>query len=164
MCQGDICRCHLGLTLSTHTSLVRSPQKCFQLIVLGRNRSILSLLEHSSARKAHKLGNSYEKWKYCTIDHLVLNKGWSHPVLSEHSCPWDLKLPECWAPRKAAPAGLHVMIPNCRGYREGLCHPCLPNPHKLIEDALTAGKCLLINQPSFFFPPQNLCLIPTSKV
>lgn len=63
VCQGDICRCHLGLT-STHTSLVRSIQKCFQLIVLGRNRSILSLLEHSSARKAHKLGNSYEKWKY----------------------------------------------------------------------------------------------------
>lgn len=47
VCQGDICRCHLGLTSPTHTSLVRSTQKCFQLIVLGRNRPILSLLELS---------------------------------------------------------------------------------------------------------------------
>lgn len=108
VCQGDICRCHLGLTLSTHTSLVRSMQKCFQLTGLGRNRSILSLLEHSSARKAPKLGNSYEKWKYWSGPELrmIPPNAFSTLLQSIHVPEvWDCL--NCWVPRKAAPAGLH---------------------------------------------------------
>lgn len=165
VCQGDICRCHLGLTLSTHTSLVRSIQKCFQLIVLGRNRSILSLLEHSSARKGTQAWEQLWKME-------ILEWSWVKDdptqcfqyTAAEHSHPWDLRLPEllssqessiCWAPL--------WWYQTSRGYREGLCHPCLPNPHKLTEDALTAGKCLLINQPFFYFPLKIFVSFPHQK-
>lgn len=155
MCQGDICRWHLGLTLSTHTSLVRPIQKCFQLIVLGRYRPILF---SSGTQFSQESTQAWEQlWKMGILEWSWIKDDSTQCfqyIAPEHSHPWDLRLPELHSSQESSTCWAPSWYQTSRGYREGLGYPCLPNPHKLTEDALTARKCLLIHQ-SFFFSLQK---------
>lgn len=84
-------------------------------------------------------------------------------IAPEHSCPWDLRLPELHSSQESSTCWAPSWYQTSRGHGEGLCHPCLPNPHKLTEDALTARKCLLINQPFFVFPPKTFASFPLQE-